>query len=84
MINDVWNYINQPACNPMQHVDNLPQMIDVPSFNRETIREALINSIIHRSLQMFGDTVVLLYPDRMTISNPGGRLMESTSAISLP
>ena len=72
MINDIWNYINQPACNPMQHIENLPQIIDVPSFNQETIREALINSIIHRSLQMKGDTMVLLYPDNITISNPGG------------
>lgn len=72
IINEVWNYINQPACNPMQHIEKLPQIIDVPSFNHETVREALINSIIHRSLQMQGDTMVLLYPDSITISNPGG------------
>jgi len=72
VIEDVWNYINQPAINPLQYVENLPQIIDVPSFSRSTIREAVINAIVHRSLQMNGDILIRLYPDLITVSNPGG------------
>ena len=72
LINSVWNYINQPSSNPLLHIDALPQIIDIPAFNKETIREAVLNSIIHRSLQMLGDNLICQYPDSITISNPGG------------
>ena len=72
IVNDIWNYINQPASNPLRQVENLPQIIDIPSLNRETIREALINALIHRSLQMGGDVLVSQYPDGIVVTNPGG------------
>jgi len=72
IIESVWKYINQPASNPLQHVEDLPQIIDIPAFNRETVREALINAMIHRSMQMNGDILVKQYPDLLVITNPGG------------
>ena len=72
IIESVWKYINQPASNPLQHVEDLPQIIDIPAFNRETVREALINAMIHRSMQMTGDILVKQYPDLLVITNPGG------------
>ena len=39
-IEKVWAYIDQPACNPLLHVNDLPRIIDIPAFNKETIREA--------------------------------------------
>ena len=71
-IEKVWAYIDQPACNPLLHVNDLPRIIDIPAFNKETIREALINAMIHRSLQMNSDIFIHLYPDMVEISNPGG------------
>ncbi len=71
-IKSIWNYINQPASNPLMHIMNLPQIIDLPSFNEETIREAIINACIHRSLQMNGDIFIRQYPDMIEITNPGG------------
>ena len=71
-IDRIWAYVNQPACNPLLHVNNLPQILDCRAFNEETVREAVINAMIHRSLQMGSDIFIKLYPDMLEISNPGG------------
>ena len=71
-IRHIWEYINQPASNPLIHVMDMPRILDVPSFNQETVREAILNACIHRSLQMTGDILVKQYPDMMEITNPGG------------
>lgn len=71
-IKHIWNYINQPASNPLLHVMDLPSIIDVPSFNEETIREAVLNACIHRSLQMGGDILIKQSPSQIEITNPGG------------
>jgi len=72
VIKQVWNYLNQPTSNPLRHIELLPQIIDIPSFNHETVREALINALIHRSMQMVGDIMIRQYPDSLIITNPGG------------
>lgn len=71
-IGDIWNYINQPASNPLLHVNALPQILDVPAFNQETIREAILNACVHRSLQLPGDILIKQYPDAIEVINPGG------------
>ena len=71
-IEKIWEYIDQPACNPLLHINDLPRILDCPAFNKETIREALINAMIHRSLQMGADIFIHLYPNMVEISNPGG------------
>lgn len=71
-IDQVWDYLNQPASNPMQHVDLMPQILDIPSFNSETIREAVLNAMMHRSFQIGGDVFIRQYPDEIIISNSGG------------
>lgn len=71
-INKIWNYINQDAINPLIHIDAFPQILDVPSYSEETIREALLNSIQHRSFQMGGDIMVKISPESFQVSNAGG------------
>ncbi|MBP5398662.1 MAG: putative DNA binding domain-containing protein [Bacteroidales bacterium] len=71
-IDRIWAYVNQPAANPLLHVNDLPQILDCRAFNEETVREAVINAMIHRSLQMGSDIFIKLYPDMLEISNPGG------------
>lgn len=71
-IKKIWNYINQPASNPLIQVLDLPQIINVPSFNEMTIREGVINACIHRNLQMGGDILIKQYPDAIEITSPGG------------
>lgn len=71
-IDKVWDYLNQPASNPTQHFELMPQILDIPSFNSETIREAVLNAMMHRSFQMGGDIFIRQYPDEITICNSGG------------
>lgn len=71
-VDDVWNYVNQPASNPLQHVSNGPYIFDVPSFNRESIREAILNAVSHRSMQIQSSVVVKQSPKSITIINAGG------------
>ncbi|MBR5919592.1 MAG: putative DNA binding domain-containing protein [Bacteroidales bacterium] len=71
-IEKIWAYVNQPACNPLLHINDLPAVLDCRAFNEETVREAVINAMIHRSLQISSDIFIRLYPDMMEITNPGG------------
>ena len=71
-VEKIWTYINQPACNPLLHIKDLPAILDCRAFNEETVREAVINAMIHRSLQISSDIFIRLYPDMLEISNPGG------------
>lgn len=71
-IDKIWAYVNQPACNPLLHINDLPVVLDCRAFNEETVREAVINAMIHRSLQIGSDIFIRLYPDMLEITNPGG------------
>lgn len=71
-INKIWSYINQDAINPLMHIETFPQILSFPSYTEETIREALLNSIQHRSFQMGGDIMVKISPESFQVSNPGG------------
>ena len=71
-IDKVWEYINQPASNPLLHYNDGPYIFDIPSFNKETIREAILNACCHRSMLIHSDVVIKQYPDRITITNAGG------------
>jgi len=72
IIDHIWDYINQPAANPLQHVNDLPVVLDIPSFSKETVREAILNAMVHRNLQQVGDVFVKQYPDVLEVINPGG------------
>lgn len=40
-------------------------------YQREVVRELLINAIAHKKFTISGDIFIEVYPDRMTITNPG-------------
>jgi ATP-dependent DNA helicase RecG len=71
-VDEIWGYISHPASNPLLHVNDMPRILDVPGFNEETIREAVLNACVHRSFQMPGDIMIKIFPDSFVISNPGG------------
>jgi ATP-dependent DNA helicase RecG len=71
-IDKVWEYINQPASNPQLHYNDGPYIFDVPSFNEEVVREAILNAVCHRSMKIQSDVVIKQYPDSLTITNAGG------------
>ena len=71
-IDKVWDYINQPASNPFLHYNDGPYIFDIPSFNKEVVREAILNACCHRSMLIQSDVVIKQYPDSITITNAGG------------
>ena len=71
-IDHVWDYVNQPASNPLQHYQDGPYIYDIPSYNEKTIREALLNAICHRSYLIHSDVVVKQSPELLEITNAGG------------
>jgi len=71
-IDRVWEYIDQPASNAQLHYHDGPYIFDIPSFNEDVIREAILNSVCHRLMRINSDVVVKQYPDSIVITNAGG------------
>lgn len=71
-IDSIWAYINQPRLNPQVHISENAYIFDIKLFNRETIREAVLNAIAHRSMIVQNDVVIKLSPKELTITNAGG------------
>ena len=44
---------------------------EMPVYDERVVRELLCNAIVHRPYTTRGDIFIKLYPDRMTITNPG-------------
>ncbi len=69
-IDEIWDYLN------LRNIDNKisegPYKFDLPYFNEEVIREAVLNAIAHRDYTITSEIVIKQYTDRITILNPGG------------
>ena len=72
MMDKVWAYINQPASNPLLHVRHKFTIYDIPSFNEDVIREAVLNAYGHRLWRYSSSVVIKQYPDSINIINSGG------------
>jgi ATP-dependent DNA helicase RecG len=68
----IWAYINQPASNPLSHVRYKFTIYDIPAFNEDVIREAVLNAVGHRQWHDFSSVVIKQYPDSINIINAGG------------
>lgn len=44
---------------------------ELPVYDEKVVRELLCNALVHRPYTTRGDIFIKLYPDRMTITNPG-------------
>ena len=71
-IESIWTYINQPVLNPQVHISEKAYIFDIKLFNKETIREAVLNAIAHRSMIVQNDVVIKQSPTELTITNAGG------------
>ena len=49
-IDEIWAYINQPTLNPQVHISENAYIFDIKRFTKNTIREAVLNAITHRSM----------------------------------
>lgn len=70
MIDELWHDIN--LRNGIFPVKEGPYIFDVPYFNEEVIRESINNAIAHRDYRSTSETLIKLYPQCMTVINPGG------------
>ena len=71
-IESIWAYINQPTLNPQVHINHKAYIYDVKLFRQETVREAVLNAVAHRSMIVQSDVVVKLSHSELTITNAGG------------
>lgn len=66
----LWEAVNQR--NDLQHYEEGLFVLDIPTFDERTVREAILNAVAHRNYQMAGSIFIRQYPRRMTLENPGG------------
>ena len=71
-VESIWAYINQPTLNPQIHISENAYIFDIKLFNKESIREAVLNAITHRSMIVQNDVVIKQSPTELTITNAGG------------
>ena len=71
-VDEIWAYFNQPSLNPQVHINHKAYIYDVKLFRQETVREAVLNAIAHRSMIVQSDVVIKLSPAELTITNAGG------------
>lgn len=71
-IDAIWAYLNQPLSNPMSHIGDAPYIFDVHRFTEDTVREAVLNAITHRSMQIKSDVVIKQSTRDLVITNAGG------------
>lgn len=69
-IDDIWKALN--TRNRDNKISEGPYKFDLPYFNEEVIREAVLNAIAHRDYSINSETVIKQYPDNITILNAGG------------
>jgi ATP-dependent DNA helicase RecG len=78
VMDKIWAYVNQPASNPLLHVRHKFTIYDIPAFNEDVIREAVLNAIGHRLWRDLSSVVIKQYPDSINIINSGGLYYEIT------
>lgn len=65
----LWDLIN--LRNEVQHVQDGLFIRDIPNFNEEVIREALLNAVTHRDYSLQGSVFIRQFPNLLEIENPG-------------
>jgi ATP-dependent DNA helicase RecG len=66
----IWELVNRR--NDMQHYQDGLFVHDIPTFNEEVIREALLNAVSHRDYRMPESVFVRQFPKKIQFVSPGG------------
>ncbi|MFP4054093.1 MAG: helix-turn-helix domain-containing protein, partial [Phycisphaerae bacterium] len=69
-LDQVWSQIEVRGS--VEHVQEGLFIRDIPVFDEEVIREALLNAVTHRDYRMQGPVFVRQYPKRLVVESPGG------------
>ncbi len=67
---DLWKQVN--LRNDTQHLHDGLFVWDIPTFNENVVREAVLNAVSHRDYRLGGSVFVRQYPRRLEIESPGG------------
>jgi len=67
---DLWSTIN--LRNDLQHYQNGFFVLDIPTFDERSVREAVLNAVSHRDYRLGSNVFVRQYPRRILIESPGG------------
>jgi ATP-dependent DNA helicase RecG len=67
---DLWNTIN--LRNDLQHYQNGFFVLDIPTFDERSVREAVLNAVSHRDYRLGSNIFVRQYSRRIIIESPGG------------
>ena len=66
----LWSLIN--SRNDLQHYQDGLFIWDIPTFNEEVVREAILNAACHRDYRLAGSIFIRQFPSRIEIVSPGG------------
>ena len=66
----IWELINRR--NDLQHYQEGLFVYDVPTFDEEVVREALLNAISHRDYRLPGSVFIRQFPKHIEFISPGG------------
>jgi ATP-dependent DNA helicase RecG len=70
VLDEIWRLVN--LRNDLQHFQQGLFVWDVPTFNENAVREALLNAVSHRDYRSGGSVFVRQFPRRIEIVSPGG------------
>jgi ATP-dependent DNA helicase RecG len=71
-LDSAWSLIDQPTLNLNHPIQAGLIVYNTYDFNREVIRECILNSYAHRDYTLTSDVVIKQYPQMIEIINPGG------------
>lgn len=66
----LWDLIN--ARNEVHSLRDGLVRRDLPAFNEDAVREAILNAVCHRDYRLYGPTFVRQSPRRLEVVSPGG------------
>ncbi len=66
----IWQLID--SRNDRQYYRDKFAMLGIPTFNEESVQEAVLNAVAHRSYEADGNIFIRQYSDRLMIESPGG------------
>jgi ATP-dependent DNA helicase RecG len=67
---DLWSLVN--ARNEIHSVRDDLFRREIPSFNEDAVREAILNAVCHRDYRLYAPTFVKQTPRKLEVVSPGG------------
>ena len=68
--NNLWEAID--VRNDIQQYQDGLFRYDIPTFNEEVVREAILNAVSHRDYRLQGSVFIRQFPHKLELINPGG------------